>query len=336
MDKILQCLLTRIERTQPSLLVTIIKDAGSAPRGQGANMVVGAEGLVTGSIGGGMLEFRTIDEAKKMLSLQQGGVHCYGLTKDAVAGLGMVCGGNVEVLFTYVENNQLNKQIVKKALTTLASRQAGWLLLPCDGKKLGFVSNEGILGMDLPIGKTDITAVEKSSVLKTKLGDCYIQKIQNSSRVFVFGGGHLAQETVPLLSHLGFRCIVTDDRPEFSTRELFPTAEAVYTRKFTALAGHYEVQPTDYIVAVTRGHVGDFDVQLFALKTPACYIGVVGSRTKIATVNAKLHQAGFTDRDIKRITAPIGLDIGSETPAEIAVSIAAQLIQIRANLQPKE
>lgn len=85
-----------------------------------------------------------------------------------------------------------------------------------------------------------------------------------------------------------------------------------------------------YIIAMTRGHLGDLDVQKFAMRTPAYYIGVVGSKSKIKAVNEKLRNAGFSDEDIARITTPIGIKIHSETPAEIAVSIAAQLIEKRA------
>ena len=96
------------------------------------------------------------------------------------------------------------------------------------------------------------------------------------------------------------------------------------------LAGVYEIVPEDYIIGVTRGHLGDFAVEQFALSSPAHYIGMVGSQRKIAMLNEKLLAVGFSPEDLQRVTSPIGLSIGSETPAEIAISIAAQLIAIRA------
>ena len=135
---------------------------------------------------------------------------------------------------------------------------------------------------------------------------------------------------MPLLAHLGFRCIVTDDRVEFSAKELFPDAEELHTLAYADLGGRFELGPGDYVVILTRGHLGDYEAEKFALKTPAYYIGAVGSRAKIAAVNKKLKDDGFTDADLARLTTPIGIDIKSETPAEIAVSIAAQLIQRRA------
>ncbi len=205
----------------------------------------------------------------------------------------------------------------------------GWLILPYDGEGIGFLGERGFSGYVPDTEKTSVTALS-NGVLGDGGERYYIRKLMNDSRVYVFGGGHLSQELVPLLRHLGFRCIVTDDRAEFSSCELFPDAEKVYTRAFTELDGAYDVRTQDYIVIVTRGHAADHDVEKWALTTPAHYIGAVGSRGKIAAVNARLKEDGFTDEQLSRVTSPIGIDINSETPAEIAVSIAAQLIEVRA------
>jgi xanthine dehydrogenase accessory factor len=133
------------------------------------------------------------------------------------------------------------------------------------------------------------------------------------------------------LAHLGFTVVVIDDREEFADKSIFPDAEDVILSEFDDLDGKLEVHENDYIAIMTRGHIGDRESEKFALGTPASYIGVVGSRTKTAFVNAKLVEEGISLEEIKkRVTTPIGLDIGSETPAEIAVSIAAQLISVRA------
>ena len=100
---------------------------------------------------------------------------------------------------------------------------------------------------------------------------------------------------------------------------------------FTALSQILEVKPEDYLVVVTRGHRCDADVERFALRTPASYIGVVGSKRKTRYVREKLLSEGFTEEELDQVYAPIGIEIGSETPAEIAISIAAQLIQVRAD-----
>ena len=330
MKDIVNALLKRIREKKPSMIVTVVSDKGSAPRSAGANMVVGEEGRITGTIGGGMLEYRATQMAVEDIAKACGELREFRLTKDEVAGLGMVCGGDVDILFTYIAPDEKNAEVFERLSDNLAAHRAAWILLPLDGSGAGFFGSNELCGVKLSVGNSEIAAVELG-IIGDENERCYIQKIANASRVYVFGGGHLAQELVPLLSHLGFRCVVTDDRAEFSTKELFPDAEELHTIDFNSLDGKFDIQPQDFIVTVTRGHMGDFEVQEFALGTPAYYIGVVGSRSKIKTVNAKLKADGFTDDDIKRITAPIGLDIKSETPAEIAVSIAAQLIERRAS-----
>jgi xanthine dehydrogenase accessory factor len=332
MKKLFEILVERSRNGQATMLVTVVADVGSAPRGAGASMIVGEDGRILGTIGGGMLEYRSTQEAQKDLAAGKGRLREYRLTKEEVAGLGMVCGGNVDVLFTYIAPTDNSKAALMTAKEHLVNHRTGWILLPLDGSGLGFYSDDsGLVGIDVTAAPGQKELIDHTtSIIETASGKYYTQKLMNTSRVYIFGGGHLSQELVPLLDHLGFRCVVTDDRAEFSTKELFPCAEELHTLNYSELDGKFDVQPQDFIVIVTRGHAGDYECEKFALKTPAYYIGAVGSRTKIAEVNRKLRADGFTDQDIARITSPIGIDIKSETPAEIAVSIAAQLIARRA------
>ena len=148
-------------------------------------------------------------------------------------------------------------------------------------------------------------------------------------RVLIFGGGHVAQALVPALAAVGFRCVVLEDREDFCRPELFPGVEETRLIRNDDPKVYEDITAEDYVAIMTRGHKDDLTVQAQALKTPAKYIGVIGSRRKTAAVFAKLREMGYTDADLTRITTPIGLDIKAETPAEIAVSITAQLIMLR-------
>ena len=150
---------------------------------------------------------------------------------------------------------------------------------------------------------------------------------KRESTVYVFGGGHIAQELVPVLSHLDFSCVVFDDRPEFSNKEVFPDAAQCIVGDFEALANFVDIRSEDFVCIMTRGHQFDYLVQKQVLLTDAHYIGVMGSRKKTQIIREKLLADGFTESDINRLKSPIGLDIKAETPAEIAISIAAELIQ---------
>ncbi|MGI5858337.1 MAG: XdhC family protein, partial [Tepidanaerobacteraceae bacterium] len=138
------------------------------------------------------------------------------------------------------------------------------------------------------------------------------------------------QELVPILTHIGFRCVVYDDRPEFSSRDIFPMAYDLITADFNKISDHVEIGKNDYVVIMTRGHNFDFIVQKQVLRKDAYYVGVIGSRKKIAAINAKLLDEGIPQHIIDKVYTPIGLSIKAETPAEIAISIAGELIMVRA------
>lgn len=315
MKKLVDVMIKRLEAGKDTMLLSIVENVGSAPRHTGAAMLVADNGYVAGTIGGGMLEYRCTQLAQEDLAKGEGTLRQFRLTKDEVAGLGMVCGGDVDVLFTLVKPTEENKATLTAISNCVNSYGKGYIALSMDGNIISFADESNIWDY-------------KHANIHEKA--YYITELGNTSRVYIFGGGHLAQELVPLITHLGFRCVVTDDRAEFSTKELFPQAEELHTYNYDDLDGKFNVYPQDYIIAMTRGHLGDLDVQKFAMRTSAYYIGVVGSKSKIKAVNEKLRNAGFSDEDIARITTPIGIKIHSETPAEIAVSIAAQLIEKRA------
>ena len=163
-----------------------------------------------------------------------------------------------------------------------------------------------------------------------------LQEIENEMApdgfVYVFGGGHIAQELVPLLARLDFRCVVFDDREEFSRPDLFPGAEKIILGDFENIGKSITLCEKDYAVIITRGHLWDLEAWAFALESSAAYIGVIGSKTKHEFVKERLCERGFCSGQINapRVHAPIGIDIKSETPAEIAVSIAAELVRYRA------
>jgi xanthine dehydrogenase accessory factor len=149
--------------------------------------------------------------------------------------------------------------------------------------------------------------------------------------VFIFGAGHVSRPTAQVARIAGFRTVVLDDRAEFANRERFPDADAVLVPPSLdrALEG-LEVGEADSLVIVTRGHLHDKTVLAAALKTPARYVGMIGSTRKRDAVYAALREEGVADAAIARCHCPIGLAIGARTPEEIAVSIVAELVQCRA------
>lgn len=324
---------SHLKNNEDLALVTVIASSGATPRGAGAHMLVGESGRLYGTIGGGAVEHRSIEIAQKVIAEKASRAHDFSLTRDDVQALGMICGGDVRVFFTYLSAED---QALRALFETAAERfQAGgdlWLICAVSegGSMALYDRSHGFTGAEMPAA---LTAHLKRKPLLAEL-DCasyYIEQVSSAGRVYVFGCGHVAQELVPVLSHVGFRCVAMDDREEFAQKALFPDAEEVLLVDFNHIDEAISVTAEDYACVMTRGHASDAVIQAQLLRTPASYIGVIGSARKKAGVYQKLREEyGYGDDDFARITSPIGLDIQAETPAEIAISIAAQLIQVRA------
>lgn len=324
MEELYRKLLERIEEKKQTMLVFITAGDGSIPRTTGSYMLVSENGRIFGTIGGGNLEYQAVLHAVELLKEEKSELRDYDLGTGEGKGLGMVCGGRVKVCFFFVKGKEEEKTALLQAQSLQKTYRDYWILFALDGTRICVWTREEWDEQEKkPETKGHCCILELDETV------CYAEEFCYDGKVYLFGGGHLAQELVPVLTHLDFCCIVLDDRAEYVQKELFPDAEETRLVDFTCLAQMLSIQKNDYLVIVTRGHRCDADAEAFALTTDASYIGVVGSRRKTQYVREKLESQGFTKEQLDRVYAPIGLEIGSETPAEIAISIAAQLIRIR-------
>lgn len=322
----------RLSAGEDLVLVTVVASSGATPRGAGARMLVGRSGRICGTIGGGAVEYRSEHIAAEVLKEKKSGSHDFSLTKNDVQNLGMICGGDVKVYFRYIPaGDGETLALAAEAERRFEGGQDMWLLneISDGGRMCIYSADEGFFPYEPPLWTKDLMSRKPQSG-EREGREFYAEQINSSGRVYVFGCGHVAQELVPVLAHVGFRCVAMDDRPEFASRELFPSAEEVLLIDFQRVADYVAIGPEDYVCIMTRGHAFDTVVQAQALRTPACYIGVIGSRHKAAGVRAALKEQGFTDGQLDRIVTPIGLEIKAETPEEIAISIAGQMILHRA------
>ncbi|MBS5065337.1 MAG: XdhC family protein [Hungatella hathewayi] len=339
MKQILEKVLDLLERGDSVELVTIVAGYGSTPRGAGARMVVTADGETFGTIGGGAVEYQSGLLAAELLKKKTSCIREYQLTKEQVAGLGMICGGHVVVYFQYVDAGREDfRALCGEAVAAFGRDENSWLVtdmtdengwsmkLYRESQMAATAAPDGIDGMDV----MEDLFESKPKLTKTETHTFYCEPLVQAGTVYIFGGGHVSQELVPVLSHLGFPCVVYDDREEFANPETFPTAKRTILSDFEDIAGKIAITEHDYLVIMTRGHQYDYLIQRQALKTPARYIGVMGSRNKIRTINEKLREEGFDDSDLSRFHTPIGLPILAQTPAEIAISIAGELVYVRA------
>lgn len=313
------------------VMATVVASSGSTPRGAGSRMLVGKEGLIAGTIGGGNVEYRSIQIARQILEEQKSREHFFELNRNDVSDLGMICGGNVNVFFHYLScDDEAVMALVNRALGLWSQRKDFWLLTDLTGSGRLFIYESGGANGDLP--PEIIPQLHgKAARITAPSYDLFAEQIGFSETVYIFGGGHVSQALVPALAAVSFKCVVLDDRPEFTDRSLFPGAEASLICDFKNILDTITVTENDLCCVLTRGHSFDTEVQAQLLKTPAYYIGVIGSRSKKAAVEKRLvEEFGIPAGSLPRITSPIGLNIKSETPAEIAVSITAQMIMERA------
>lgn len=337
--KLFQLLGQTLKNNEDAVLVTVVSSSGSTPRGAGARMLVTKAGRIYGTIGGGAVEYKSEQMAQEVLQQKSSKVKLFRLYRNEIEDLGMICGGNVDVYFQYISAGDENVLKLTETIEQLFQRgEQTWLISEITEDTSGalgvFSKHAGAAGMEVP--QEVIASLHSQSQVHTVNDKKYYSELLiRAGRVYICGGGHVAQELVPILARVNFRCVVLDDRPDFTRPELFPGAEETCLVDFARLNDYVKITEDDFVCIMTRGHANDRLAQAQALQTPAAYIGVIGSAKKAAGVFAKLREEGFTDEDFKRITTPIGIDIKAETPAEIAISIAAQLIQKRAELLAK-
>ena len=159
--------------------------------------------------------------------------------------------------------------------------------------------------------------------------EIFIEPVLPAPSLYIFGGGHVGLNVYRVAHLAGFEVVVVDDRDTFANRERFPDAYEVHSCDMEQLLAQLNPPENAFIVIVTRGHRHDLRVLRWAVGTTARYIGMIGSRRKVLTVYKELQNEGVSAEKLKRVYAPVGLDIGATTPEEIAVAICAELIAIR-------
>jgi len=336
-----------------SVLATIIRQAGPTPRGIGTKCLILDDGSFVGTIGGGILEARTIEEAGKVFDSGVSHRLFFTLKGTDVADTDMLCGGDVEIFLEPVSPKNLGHLAVFEEVIKIRNRGGAGLLatvierdmwlfgdvpkafLDRNGQRTGSLSgireNEDVL-----LAKMDQILESKQPLIvdvhdrEGKKIAVFVEPVVSSPVLYVFGGGHVSRQIVPLAAGVDFQVVVIDDREEFTNTKNFPDASDIQQIPFEGVMDRLPVDESSFLVIVTRGHMHDKTVLAQALKTRAKYIGMIGSSRKRKIIYEKLMEEGFTEQDLLRVHSPIGLEIGAETPVEIAVSIVAELIKVRA------
>ena len=346
MKDYVNALIRLLEAGESVAQATILSHMGSTPRTAGTKMAVTHDGAIVGSVGGGRVEAEVIKDALEVIESGRCRVRRFDLTgKPGEGGLDIICGGRLEILIEPLPAEQAAIEVFQ-ALHDLMERGETPLL----------VTDLGHAGKDIAATRHAVINRDKTVTgqfphppgwigqLLAKAGSsrgASIVTIDNRrflaepagirDTVYLFGAGHVGRELADLTRRVDFRTVVIDDRFDFANRNRFPRVDRVVVpESFAQGFDDIAADSDSYVVIVTRGHSHDKNVLARALKTDVGYIGMIGSRRKRDTIYKALMEEGFNRADLERVHCPIGLDIGAETPREIAVSIIAQLIDARA------
>ena len=326
MKSVIYTLKEKIDSGVDCCLVTIMATEGSSPRKGRAYMLVAADGTVCGTIGGGISEFTSANKAKELLEAKRGDMEW----EDLMVGgsLGAVCGGKVLIAYYYLNAEIMEvKSTVNGIYEFENSGDSYWLELPykceCEVPKVVKELSPGL--MEEAMKHKDIHRFSCGA------GDNRVTYEEHlyDGIVYCIGAGHVAQALIPLLCWLEFKCVVVDDRKEFAKKELFPDDCQVICCEYDRINEILDIQKKDYVLVMTKGHKGDKKVDMFLLSTDAHYIGSIGSKSKARAIRNDLLAEGYSEEMVDRIISPIGLPIGGDTPREVALSIAAQLVACR-------
>lgn len=327
MKKICDTILRGLEEGRELVLVTVCQRQGSAPRGAGASMLVYPDGAQLGTIGGGAVEYAAAKEAMALFDTRGSRTVIYRLNANEIAEAGMICGGIVRVLLMHLAPDETNRALFRALIAARDSgAQAALVRTLEEGAVtgLGYWDGAALHGLVAALPGTGAHAYLSAD------GGLLYEPVSLGERAIVFGGGHVSQKLVPLLRFVDFRCVVLEDRAAFADPALFPDAAEVLLGDFSNVDASLRIGEGDFAIVMTRGHQADYAILRQLLRTKARYIGCIGSRHKIALTRERLMADGFTAADCARVHTPIGLPIGAQTPEEIAVSVAAELIQCRA------
>ncbi len=348
MKELTRAICTFLEQGQELVLATICNHSGSTPRSTGAKMAILPDGSIAGSIGGGSAEGQIMKVAPEIFRNKCGRIHSFSLTGKDAAATDMICGGELEIFLEYVTPDQEALTVFRAASEALNNGKSATLITDVSQLEAGdpeapwawkrWVMIDGKIPENLSAPSEEIVSMGRDSfhrplgaaILDVERERILFEDLLVPGTVYLAGAGHVSQATAALASNVGFLTVVLDDREEFANTERFPEADKVVVLEtLERCFDDFEIDEDCYLVVITRGHLHDKTVLRQALRTPACYVGMIGSRTKRDALYRELLEEGVSQADIDRVYSPIGMSIGADTPEEIAVSIVGELIKAR-------
>jgi xanthine dehydrogenase accessory factor len=319
-------------------LASVAKRHGSLPMSATAKMLVTAGGARLGTVGGGCLEAEIIERAMDVLERRVPALSSHSLNAELAGDYGLTCGGTAEMLIEPVYPDAVLAAVYATATAIVARGERSVMATALDwsdGPRKALWSYP--LPMDLvrPAGRSDdamlaaMAAYDPRAEAASFEQGVLIESISGKPRLVVFGAGHVGAKIAQAAAFAGWRVTVVDDRADFADAARLPFAERAIVCDFHEVASAVPLDGDTYAVIATRGHQHDVVLAGQLAPRPLRYLGMLGSRRKVAMTAKVLREWSVSEADVAQIHAPVGISIGADTPEEIAVSVVAEMISVR-------
>jgi xanthine dehydrogenase accessory factor len=310
-------------------LASVVATWGSSPRPIGSYLVADESGNFQGSVSGGCVEGAVIGEARAAIKDRKPRLLSFGITNEQAWEVGLACGGKVEIFVSALDGRQPS---VASVLDAARDKQPIALVTDLASGAQAMVSESGANGaltLSEPVCAAAVTALaaERSATVEDGGRRFFINVLSPPRRLAVVGAVHIAQQLVPMAAMAGYDVTVIDPRSSFASDARFPGVKLVSEWPDAALAD-FAPDRRSAVVTLTHDPKLDDPALAAALRSNCFFIGALGSRKTHASRLARLKEQGFSETELARINGPVGLAIGAVSPAEIAISILAQMTEV--------
>jgi xanthine dehydrogenase accessory factor len=313
-------------------LATVARRSGSLPMSATAKMLVTLDGARVGTVGGGCLEAEITERALEVASRRRPVISEHTLNSELAGDYGLTCGGTAVMFIEPVFGDATLASVYDACTHALAVGERAVVVTEADWDdtpRKALLVSSAIVGSASPTMKAAASSLDPASELPLLADRTLIEPLVGKPRLVVFGGGHVGARVAEAAAFAGWRVTVVDDRPEFADPARHPAAEATITCDYHELPPTLAIGPDTYVVVATRGHQHDAVVVDQIARMPTRYLGMLGSRRKVALTWKLMEEQGIARDRLDQIHAPVGLSIGADTPEEIAISVVAELVSVR-------
>jgi xanthine dehydrogenase accessory factor len=303
-----------LEQGDPVAVATVISTWGSAPRPAGSRMAISQSGKIAGSVSGGCLEGEVFEQAQAILTGKPAKLFHYGVSDDLAWTVGLSCGGEIDVLvepLAPVHRDLISALEAERPVvlqTDVAETPGARALLTADDPNAA-----ALLERENPVRQDGV----------------FLEPFPRPPELFIFGGSHVAIPLTRLADAIGFRVTVVDARSKFAEQDRFPQARRVIHAWPDEVLKDLPMDGSTYVVILTHDPKFDDPTITAALRGRPRYVGAIGSKKTHRDRVARLVKSGIDPREIERVHAPIGLDLGARTAEETALAILAQMVAVR-------